>query len=66
MTVNFSQAFELVGAGMLAAAALFIWFAGSIGQRDEHEPDSAGGCMLALLVFAIMLGCLFLLWLALR
>lgn len=65
MTLNFAQAFNLVGAGMLAAAGLFVWFAGSVARRRDITEDEAGGCLLALIVLAFMAGCAFLVWRAL-
>ncbi|HRX01509.1 MAG: hypothetical protein KDI07_01355 [Anaerolineae bacterium] len=62
MTFNFAQAFDLFGAGMLAVAGLFVWFAGSIARRRDQTEDGVGGCMLALIVLAFMIGCVFLLW----
>lgn len=64
-TFNFAQAFDLVGAGMLAVAGLFVWFAGSVARRRDPFDDETGGYMLALIVLAFMAGCAFLLWRAL-
>lgn len=62
MTIGFVQAFELVGAGLLAGVGLFIWFADRVARR-YGEVDSLSGCLTTLVVSVLMFCCLFLLWL---
>lgn len=62
MTIGFVQAFELVGAGLLAGIGLFIWFADRVARRYGHV-DSLSGCMTTIIVSVLMFGCFFLLWL---
>lgn len=65
MTFGFVQAFELVGAGLLAGIGLFVWFADRVSRR-YGEIDSLSGCMTTVIVTALLSACIFLLWLAVR
>ena len=60
MTISFVQAFNLIGAGMLAAAGLIIWLAGSLSMRHGETGEGPSGCLLALLVLTFLAGCVFL------
>lgn len=61
MTIGIGQAFGLVGAGLLAGIALFIWFADRVSRRY----GGSDGCLTTFFVSLSMLGCGLLLWLAL-
>jgi hypothetical protein len=62
MTIGFMQAFELVGAGLLAGIGLFVWFADRVA-RHYGDVDSVSGCLTRLVVTSLMAACIFLLWL---
>lgn len=65
MTINFTQAFELLSAGMLAGIGFFVWFAGTVASRRSIVEDRSSGCMVAAITLVFVLGCLLLLWMAL-
>jgi hypothetical protein len=61
MTIGIGQGFGLVGAGILAGVALFIWLADRVSRRY----GAGEGCLTTTFVSLLMFGCGFLLWLAL-
>ncbi len=64
MTINFTQAVDLLGAGILAGIGLFVWFAGTVASRRSYVEDRSSGCMVAVITLVFALGCLLLLGLA--
>lgn len=60
MAISFGQVLGLFGAGTLAAAGLFVWFAGSLARRHDETADGLSGCLLAAIVLVFMAGSLFL------
>lgn len=62
--INFTQAFDLLGAGILAGMGFFVWFAGTAASRRSYVEDRAGGCMVAVITLVFVLGCLLLLGMA--
>ncbi|MCA9871014.1 MAG: hypothetical protein H6649_03900 [Caldilineae bacterium] len=63
--INFTQAFELTGAGVLAVLGVLVWLAGTVASRRAYIEDRSSGCMVAAITLVFVLGCLLLLWMAL-